>query len=78
MDKSLAPKGAYQALQQLIKDQWWTSLDKDTDDGGQGTFRGFLGDYVVRVSTPHGKRAEVQLTLRSGQPNELWIELHDE
>jgi GH35 family endo-1,4-beta-xylanase len=52
--KDMTPRPAYEALQKLIKGQWWTAeVRACTDAAGQVRFRGFLGSYVVE--SPGGK-----------------------
>jgi GH35 family endo-1,4-beta-xylanase len=47
--KDMSPKPVYNVLKKLIKNDWWTGpLKLRTDDKGQITFKGFLGDYVVK------------------------------
>lgn len=48
--KDLSPKPAYLALQRLIRGQWTTRATGQTDLQGRLAFRGFLGDYVVRIT----------------------------
>jgi len=43
----MTPKPAYEELQRLIKDQWWTCAEVPIAAGGQARFRGFLGEYEV-------------------------------
>jgi hypothetical protein len=45
-----SPKPAYDALLRLIKGEWWFSpTTRTTDDLGQFTFTGFLGDYDLML-----------------------------
>ncbi len=45
----LTPKPLYERLKQLIKQNWWTKTTLRTDRQGTARFRGFLGDYQVKV-----------------------------
>lgn len=47
-DNSLKP--AYFALQEKIKGDWWTAVDVVTDEAGQISLTGYLGDYEVTGS----------------------------
>ena len=47
-DWSIKPNG--QAYLDLVFGEWWTDEDLQTDVAGQGTVRGFKGDYSVEVS----------------------------
>ncbi len=46
----MSPKPAYNELEKLIKDKWWTQTETPISDGGQARFRGFLGQYEVAAS----------------------------
>ena len=69
--KDMTAKPIYSELKALIKDRWWTETELETSADGRAKFRGFLGDYRVRVTRP-GKDAVVRKSSldRSG-PN-LW------
>jgi endo-1,4-beta-xylanase len=43
----MSPKPAYNELEHLIKDQWWTQTQATIGMGGETRFRGFLGQYEV-------------------------------
>ncbi|MBM7571666.1 endo-1,4-beta-xylanase [Aquibacillus albus] len=43
--KDNTPKPAYEVLKKLIKDDWHTNVTSKTDDNGNLSFEGFLGDY---------------------------------
>jgi endo-1,4-beta-xylanase len=43
------PKPNADAFNDLVFHKWWTNADGYTDDGGQYTVRGFLGEYEVQV-----------------------------
>lgn len=45
----MTPKPAYHELKHLIKGRWWTTAGGTVDPLGDVRFRGFLGDYEVRV-----------------------------
>lgn len=45
----LSPKPAYNLLYHLIREKWWTKLDKATDSQGELRFRGFCGDYQLLI-----------------------------
>lgn len=75
LNTDLQPKPAYHVLHNLIKDQWWTRLEKRTDAQGQVAFRGYLGDYRVKVTAPSGKVVQFDVTLVRDAPNELKFQL---
>lgn len=61
----MSPKPAYHELMKLIKGKWWTRTEGTTDSQGRFAFRGFSGDYRVRVAI-EGRTVErtFQLPLR--------------
>ncbi|MFA5058099.1 MAG: endo-1,4-beta-xylanase, partial [Opitutaceae bacterium] len=61
----LSPKPAYERLQQLIKETWWTRLSLTTDAEGKCRFDGFRGDYEVVVQAGMTTK-RVSLTLQKG------------
>ncbi|MGA5300217.1 endo-1,4-beta-xylanase [Nucisporomicrobium flavum] len=64
------PKPAYDALRELVKEQWWLApTNLRTDDAGRVEVRGFLGDYGVHcagrtASFTLAAPGEAQTTLR--------------
>ena len=53
----LSPKPAYNVLHDLIRGEWTTRAEGRTGDDGRFAFRGFMGDYVARI-TLDGKTIE--------------------
>ncbi|MBR5308566.1 MAG: endo-1,4-beta-xylanase [Clostridia bacterium] len=45
----MTKKAGYHALYNLIHKEWHTELETGTDDGGMAGFRGFYGDYEIKV-----------------------------
>ena len=45
----MTKKPAYYALYDLIHKEWHTKAETGTDDGGVASFRGFYGDYDIKV-----------------------------
>ncbi len=43
----MTPKPAYNELERLIKDKWWTQTETTVEAEGTARFRGFLGQYEV-------------------------------
>ncbi len=76
VDKELNPKPAYLALERLIHQDWKTRLTATTDGGGKVVFRGFRGQYTIRVKagdlvrefeielTPEGPTSQHRLQIR--------------
>jgi endo-1,4-beta-xylanase len=75
--RDLSPKPAYDRLLDLVKKQWWTRVELQTDAEGHARFRGFLGDYLLRVRDAKGREVEVSATLRKGSVNAIRMPLGD-
>ena len=45
----MSPKPAYERLIDLVKNQWWTTMEAKVDGSGQVGFRGFCGDYAIET-----------------------------
>lgn len=55
-DADMKPKAAYRELDRLINQEWKTQASCKTDAAGRAQFRGFFGNYKVKVTTPEGAR----------------------
>ncbi|MFQ6048221.1 MAG: endo-1,4-beta-xylanase, partial [Phycisphaerae bacterium] len=73
--KDLSPKPAYRRLLKLIKDEWWTDAHASTGPDGRARLRIFRGQHRLTVRAPDGRRATVELTTTSDQPNRLTVRL---
>ena len=71
----MSPKPAYEELKRLVKGKWWTKTAATTGSDGVARFRGFLGDYSLRVTLPDGTTAEGKSTLSKQGPNRTTIQL---
>lgn len=49
LKRDLSPKLAYEALRQLITEEWRTNLNVVTDINGEASFHGFHGGYRLRL-----------------------------
>ena len=75
--KDLFPKPAYHALHDLIRGEWTTKVDGNTDADGRFTFRGFRGRYAVTVE--HDEQITRQSVMINRQRDEaIPIFLDDE
>jgi GH35 family endo-1,4-beta-xylanase len=68
LDANFRPKPAWIRLKRLLKEEWHTRQSGTTDAGGAFSFRGFFGQYVVRV-TDAGHQSSIAVHLAKGQPN---------
>ena len=72
----MTPKPVYEQLKRLIHDEWTTRLAGTTDPSGRFAFRGFHGDYGVKVEADR-KTVERTFTLKKGETQELRVEMGD-
>jgi len=63
LDRDMNPKPVFETMRRLIKQRWWTRLERTTDGRGEVAFRGFRGEYRVTVHTPDGRTATKDFTL---------------
>lgn len=66
---NLEPKSAYQALHQLIQEEWRTQAAGQTNEQGEFHFRGFHGTYRVRLDDG----IESAISLQPGTTGELHV-----
>lgn len=71
----MSPKPAYTELYKLIKQKWWTRETAKTDETGRVKFRGFAGEYTVRVNKAEVGTTEIRLSVQPGVANSIRIEL---
>jgi GH35 family endo-1,4-beta-xylanase len=72
LDENLNPKPAYDALDQLINDEWKTRASAAAAD--TFSFRGFYGRY--QVSLEHaGRQRSHQIHLTKGAPNQFELQV---
>ncbi|HKX62831.1 MAG TPA: endo-1,4-beta-xylanase [Verrucomicrobiae bacterium] len=69
LDGEFRPKPAWTRLKKLIKEEWTTRQSVATDASGNCKFRGFFGDYDVRVTSAGNKERAVSVHVAPGKPN---------
>lgn len=74
LDENLQPKPAYHALNTLINQEWKTTF-MATISNKSHSFKGFYGDYVVKV-TRQGKTTEHTFSIKKDSPKQLEISLN--
>jgi hypothetical protein len=62
LHKDLSPKPVYESLKKLIRQEWHTKAQGQTDAAGKFAFRGFRGRYEVTVAAGD-KTTKVQFDL---------------
>ncbi|AHF90707.1 glycoside hydrolase family 10 [Opitutaceae bacterium TAV5] len=66
--EDLSPKPAYDALRQLIREEWTTCFTTLSDADGICEFSGFHGDYEITVEHPGGHRTTHTIGLHKNSP----------
>ena len=66
------PKPIYTALRKLVREDWRTRLDTTTGSSGSVSFRGFWGDYLVKLHTPEGGLRYYELCVHRDEENK-WV-----
>lgn len=62
------PAPLYHRLCRLLRQEWMTRLETRSDESGVVSFRGFLGDYSLRVRLPDGQQRGLPFTLTPDSP----------
>ncbi len=65
-------KPAFKVLKDLFTKEWHTSTEGITDDGGYATFRGFYGDYDVKIIF-EGKETVKKIAISKKSDNKIFI-----
>ncbi len=73
-DERFEPKPVWHRLHRLIREEWMTRFTAETDAEGALGFRGFHGEYIVRVRAANRTWEFVQ-TLRSRAVNDWSVTL---
>lgn len=68
----MTEKPAWKTLDRLINKEWHTSLSLSVP-GSMTSFRGFYGDYRVRVTTENGRVSEHTISLTPGSDNRFTL-----
>jgi len=72
--KDMSPKPVYDRLLQMIKSEWWTRAEGQTDAAGEFHCRGFYGQYTITVRQ-EGREAHLAARLVKGARNEFQVTL---
>ena len=67
LDRNMKPKPVYKELDQLINNEWRTSVKVKTDEEGHISVRGFHGGYSVTV-LHEGRQIKGSFRLERGKP----------
>jgi hypothetical protein len=74
LNEDMSPKPSYYALNELINKEWKSSVSQHIENNGPVAFRGFYGDYSVKISV--GKETiEKKFSIKKGHKNVLSIDI---
>ncbi len=62
--RNMEPKPSYYALNKLINEEWKTNTVVKVNEGGNATFRGFKGEYMVFWKDINGKEHQSKFYLK--------------
>jgi len=68
----LSPKPAYFKIKELLKERWHTEEEIVTDENGVADFRGFFGDYEVKIIAD-GKKVSESISHRKNGDNNFTL-----
>lgn len=68
LDARYQPLPAFEALRQLVQEEWRTRVTLTTARDGRAAFTGFHGDYLLHIRTPDGQEHQLPFTLAPGAP----------
>jgi len=74
----MSPKPAYEQLHDLIKRQWWTRVDGETDARGEFSFRAFYGRHRLTARSTDGREVQQEFDWLPGQENRVEIVLPEQ
>lgn len=72
--KDMSPKPVYERLMALIKGDWWTKANGQTNAQGELALRAFNGTQRVTAELPGGRKVTQEVRWQRGQPNRMVIE----
>ena len=67
--KDMSPKPAYERLKHLIKGDWWTKAEGQSNADGQFAVRAFVGQQRLTATLPSGQKLSQEVRWERGQPN---------
>jgi endo-1,4-beta-xylanase len=74
LNEDMSPKPSYYVLNELINKEWKTSVSQNVESNNPVTFRGFYGDYSVKIIV--GKQiVEKKFSIKKDQKNVLSIDI---
>jgi GH35 family endo-1,4-beta-xylanase len=73
--KDMSPKPVYDRMRTLIKGEWWTKTEGQTNGSGDFATRAFLGTYRLTAEGPNGARQTREVEWTRGGANRFELTL---
>jgi endo-1,4-beta-xylanase len=73
--KDMTPKPVYERMMSLLKKEWWSRAEGETDGQGEYTMRGFCGEYRATVTLPGGGVTTHAVALKPGRANRIELKV---
>lgn len=67
--RDMTPKPAYDRLHAMIKGEWWTKTQGQTNNRGEFATSAFFGTHRVAVELPNGRKLEKEVNWQRGGVN---------
>jgi len=71
--KDMSPKPVYERLSALIKGDWWTKTEGQTNGQGELKTRAFFGTHRLTAALPNGRKMTQEVQWRRGGANRFEI-----
>ena len=70
VDEEYRPKPVYEMLDKMINEEWKTHMETVLDNQGAATFRGFYGNYEIKLTTADGKVSKHKIHVQKNEQND--------
>ena len=67
--KDMSPKPVYERLLALIKGDWWTKTEGETNGDGEVRVRAFFGTHRLTATLPEGRKVTQEVHWQRGRAN---------
>lgn len=73
--RDMSPKPVYERLQALIKGDWWTKTQGQTNADGEFATRAFYGTHRISAQSANGAQASKEIHWERGKPNRFEVSI---
>ena len=75
LHQDMTPKPAFERLADLVRHQWWTSLDAVTDEKGLCSMRGFCGQYRLTAQLSSSQKITSDSVFGHNRSNQVTLRI---